>query len=226
MCLDWMRWMLLTLRSVVRVVSVVSLLFSVPQWGEEDGNFRLRLQVGIVDCRGGCCRLLCSFVGGVCRFTHLSSLLTEFLDGRRCSNCGLSYFCSTFVYTPYRTLYSCFPFRSWRKFLLVSTMFWTIRVHFGLSPTNAGVHPARQAMAVSTPRTRSMTASRVRMLFGVFLFQPQGQNQVWPELIKFWGRYISQLCSLYSLSADPTESTVYSSSVLWCHMFVWLSAVP
>jgi hypothetical protein len=34
------------------------------------------------------------------------------------------------VYTPYRALYSCFPFRSWWRFLLVSAMFWTIRVHF------------------------------------------------------------------------------------------------
>jgi hypothetical protein len=63
------------------------------------------------------------------------------------------------VYTPYRALYSCFPFRSWCPFLLVSAMFWMNRVHFGLSPTDAGVHPSRRPMAVSTPRPLSVTAS-------------------------------------------------------------------
>jgi hypothetical protein len=46
------------------------------------------------------------------------------------------------VYTPYRALYSCFPFSSWRTFLLVFAMFWTIRVHFELSSTDAGGHTA------------------------------------------------------------------------------------
>jgi hypothetical protein len=63
------------------------------------------------------------------------------------------------VYTPGRALYSCFPLRSWWRFLLVTAMFCMIRVHFGLSPTYAGVHPAKRAMAVSTPRTCFMTAS-------------------------------------------------------------------
>jgi hypothetical protein len=66
--------------------------------------------------------------------------------------------CSTSVYTPYRVLYTYFPFRSWWRFLLVSAMFWTIRVCFGLWPTNAGVQPAKRAIVVSTPHTRSMTA--------------------------------------------------------------------
>jgi hypothetical protein len=34
--------------------------------------------------------------------------------------------CSTSMYTPYRALYSCLPFRSWWRFRPVSTMFWTI----------------------------------------------------------------------------------------------------
>jgi hypothetical protein len=41
----------------------------------------------------------------------------------------------------------------------MSAMFWAIRVHFGLSPTDALVHPARRAMAMSTPRKRSVRAS-------------------------------------------------------------------
>jgi hypothetical protein len=96
----------------------------------------------------------------------------QLLEGRRCINCGLGCFplpalslrtsfksCSTSVYTPYSEPYSCFPCRIWWRFLLVSAMFWTIRVHFGLSPTDAGVHPTSRALVVSTPRTRSMTAS-------------------------------------------------------------------
>jgi hypothetical protein len=65
------------------------------------------------------------------------------------------------VHTPYRVLYNWFPL--W----LVENpsgfpMFWTIRINFGLSPTGAGVHRARRAMAtgaMSSPRTRSITAS-------------------------------------------------------------------
>jgi hypothetical protein len=67
--------------------------------------------------------------------------------------------CSTSVYTPYRALYGCFPFRSWWRFLLLSAMFWTIWVHFLLSQTDAGVHPARWAMAIYTPRTFYMIPS-------------------------------------------------------------------
>jgi hypothetical protein len=58
---------------------------------------------------------------------------------------------------PYRVLYSCFSFRNWRRSLLVSTMFWAIRVHFAHLLSDAGVHPPRQAMVVNTPYTRSMT---------------------------------------------------------------------
>jgi hypothetical protein len=35
----------------------------------------------------------------------------------------------------------------------------TIRIHFGLSLTDAGVHHARRATAVSNPRVSSMTVS-------------------------------------------------------------------
>jgi hypothetical protein len=41
----------------------------------------------------------------------------------------------------------------------VIAKFWTTRAHFGLSQTDAGVHFAGRAMAVSTPRTCSMKAS-------------------------------------------------------------------
>jgi hypothetical protein len=72
-------------------------------------------------------------------------------------NCRLS--CSTYMYTAYRALHSCFPFRSWWGFRLISAMFWTGRVHFGLSPTDRGIHPSRRTMAVSNPHTRSRRAS-------------------------------------------------------------------
>jgi hypothetical protein len=36
----------------------------------------------------------------------------------------------------------------------VSAMFWTIRDHFGLSLNDAGLHPAKRVMALSTPGTR------------------------------------------------------------------------
>jgi hypothetical protein len=52
--------------------------------------------------------------------------------------------CSISVYSPHGALYICFLFRSWCRFLMVSAMFWTIRVHFGLSPTDAEANPARQ----------------------------------------------------------------------------------
>jgi hypothetical protein len=116
------------------------------------GNFWLRLKLGIIDSVR-CCRLLCSFVDVICRFLLLSFILQEFLSGWRCINCGHDCFpfgsiflrsairlCSTFLLAPYRPLYSWFPFRSWR-FLLVSVMFWTIRVHFRLLPTDTKVQP-------------------------------------------------------------------------------------
>jgi hypothetical protein len=52
-----------------------------------------------------------------------------------------------------------FPFRSWWRFLLVSAMFRTIRVHLEFSPTNSGAYPATQAVMVSIPLTISLTAS-------------------------------------------------------------------
>jgi hypothetical protein len=38
--------------------------------------------------------------------------------------------CSSSVYTLYRVFYSCLPFRSWWRFLLVSAMFWMIKSPF------------------------------------------------------------------------------------------------
>jgi hypothetical protein len=80
--------------------------------------------------------------------------------------------CGTSLYTPY----SCCPFRNWWRVFLVFTTFWMIRVRFGLSLTDAGVHPARWAVAMSTLHIHSIG---VRMLFyDVFIFQPQRFNQV------------------------------------------------
>jgi hypothetical protein len=61
--------MLLTVGAVICINSIFSLHFNWPQWGEEipGGNFRLQIQLGIADSHGGCCRLLCSFAGVVCR---------------------------------------------------------------------------------------------------------------------------------------------------------------
>jgi hypothetical protein len=68
--LDGAGWclMLLTLDGVVRVVSVVSLQFNSPQWGEEvpGGNFRLRMQLGsslVLDAVGFLALLSASSVG-------------------------------------------------------------------------------------------------------------------------------------------------------------------
>jgi hypothetical protein len=58
--------------------------------------------------------------------------------------------CSTSLYTTYRAPYSRFPFRSWWIFLLVSAMFWTIIIHFEISPTDGGVHSTRRVIAMST----------------------------------------------------------------------------
>jgi hypothetical protein len=35
--------------------------------------------------------------------------------------------CSTFLYTPYKALYSCFLSRSWWRFCVVSAIFWMIQ---------------------------------------------------------------------------------------------------
>jgi hypothetical protein len=48
--------------------------------------------------------------------------------------------CSTTVYAPYRSQYSRFPFRNYCRFLLVSAMILTIRVHSWFSSTDAEVH--------------------------------------------------------------------------------------
>jgi hypothetical protein len=121
-------------------------------------NLWLRLQLGVIDSGSGCCRPLDSFVGVVCVFPLLSSLVTEFLSEWRCSNFGLAVStlvvlslrtavksCCTSLYTPHRALYSYFPSRSWWRFLPVPAMFWTITVHFKLSLTHVGVHSARTA---------------------------------------------------------------------------------
>jgi hypothetical protein len=120
----------------------------------------LRPQLGVADSRGGCCRLLGTFVGVVCRLRfrlrcsrnssiHGSAAIVVLavspLAALSLRTAGKS--CTASVYAPY----SCFPFRSWWRVLLVSAMFWTIRVHLGLWPTDA--------RAMSTPRTRFVTAS-------------------------------------------------------------------
>jgi hypothetical protein len=73
--------MLPTLGGVVRVISVVHLHFIRSRRGKEipGRNFRLRLQFGLVNSRGGSSRFLDSFVGVVCRFPLPSHLLAEFL---------------------------------------------------------------------------------------------------------------------------------------------------
>jgi hypothetical protein len=57
-------------------------------------------QLGVVDSCGGCCKLLGSFVGVICSFPLSSSLPTEFLNIRRCSNCGLG--CFLFGSAPFK----------------------------------------------------------------------------------------------------------------------------
>lgn len=96
-CLAGCRLMLLTFRAFVCIVSMVSLHFSWPQWGEEvsAGNFSFELHLGVVGSCGGCCRLIGSFVSIIYRFP-LSSLLTEFLSGLICSNCGAGTWTLTF----------------------------------------------------------------------------------------------------------------------------------
>jgi hypothetical protein len=94
-------------------------------------------------------------------------MLAEFLIGWRFSNGGLGCL-----------LYSCFHFSNWWRVLLVSAMLLMIRVNFGLSLTDAGVHPARQAMAMSTLYTCSIISFGIRMLYGVPVFKPQRFNLV------------------------------------------------
>jgi hypothetical protein len=78
--------------------------------------------------------------------------------------------CSTSVYTPNEELYSCFRVSNWWRSLLVSSIFWTIKVHFEISPTDAGVHFAIRAMKMRIQRANSMTAVT-------------SEYQVWEELL-------------------------------------------
>jgi hypothetical protein len=172
---EW-RLLLLILGGVVRVLFMVSLRFSWPQWGKEfpAGNFILRPRLGIftpladvagflvllsVSSEGFRCRLLCSrnfsLDGGAVIVLALSPF--EALYFRTAVKS-----CSNSVHTPHSVLYSYFPFSNWWGFLLVPAMFWTIRVHFALSPKGAGVHPTRRTPAMSTPHARSISASASR----------------------------------------------------------------
>jgi hypothetical protein len=92
---------------------------------------------------------------------------------------------STFEYTTHRVPYTQFPFRSWWKFLFVSSICLTTGKHFGYSPTEEGVHLARRAMEMSTQLTRSTAASASGSCFMVSNFQPQKFNQVWPDVLIF-----------------------------------------
>jgi hypothetical protein len=123
-----------------------------------------RPQMGVADSRGECCRLLgltvalsagfhfrllCSWNswmdGGAAIVVLAVSPLAALSLRTAVKSCGTS------VYTPY----SCFPFRNWWRFLLVSTTFWMIRVRFGLWPTDTGVHPTRWAVVMRTLRTHN-----------------------------------------------------------------------
>jgi hypothetical protein len=123
--------------------------------------------------------------------------------------------CTTSVYTPYRALYSCFYCNNWWRFLLVSAMFYTIRVNFRLSPTDAGVHPPRRPMAMSTPVYMFHNTIGVRMFCGVPVFQTQIFNLVWPEFLKFFDGYISHDTSFCRNYLD--SSTLLHFTILHKH---------
>jgi hypothetical protein len=79
--------------------------------------------------------------------------------------------CTISVYTSYKARYSYL-------FLLVSDMFGMISVHFGLSPTDAGLQPSytfHDSIGVTV------------LLYVVFILQPQRICQVSPDLLKLWG---------------------------------------
>jgi hypothetical protein len=143
------------------------------QGGEEfpGVNSMLRPNLCVIDSHCGCCRLIGSFFGVTCKFPLSSTLLAEFLVGWRCSNGILG--CFPFGNAPfddflqvlqhlcvhlYRALYSCFPFISRWRILLVSAMISMIRSRFAFSLIDAKVHAAKRARAGNIPRTRSMTA--------------------------------------------------------------------
>jgi hypothetical protein len=96
----------------------------------------------------------------------------------------------------------------------VSAIFLTITAHFGLSPTDAGVHPTRRAMAVST---------RVNMLlYGVFVFQTQRFSQVLPETLESCGGHIRHgtSCHYYSYNnytQEPHKAHARSQTTDFIH---------
>jgi hypothetical protein len=67
---------------------------------------------------------------------------------------------------------------------MVSAAFWTIWVYFGLSPTEAGVHPTRLINVVEYPTYSLHDSISVRVLLnGVLALTPKWFNLVWPDFL-------------------------------------------
>jgi hypothetical protein len=160
------RLMLLMLGVVIHIASMVSPQFHWPQWDEDvlGENIWLRLLLGVIDSLyvvsffalllvwsiGFCVCLSYSHnysVGGGAVIAVMAVSLLAALFLRIAVK-----LCSTHVYTPYRQLY-----RSWR-FLLVSIMFWTVRVHFRLLLADTKLHPTKWALVVSSLQICSVAA--------------------------------------------------------------------
>jgi hypothetical protein len=92
------------------------------------------------------------------------------------------------VYTPYRELYSCFPYSTWWRFLLVSVIFWIFRVYLGLQQTEAVVNLAGRGNEDTTYTFHNSLG--IRMLYGISVFQPHIFRLVCPELLKLWSGYV------------------------------------
>jgi hypothetical protein len=98
----------------------------------------------------------------------------------------------------------------------VSAMFLAIRDHFALLLPDAGIHPTRQAMAVSTPHTCSMTelASGCYMVFsycsprGSVRFDQSFQNSGVGTLAMV--RVTTTVLS-YAIHQSRTRSTSFNS---------------
>jgi predicted permease len=99
---------------------------------------------------------------------------------------------STSVYILYRAPYSCFPFTSCWRFLLVYAVFWMVGAHFGLSPNDARVYPARRAMAVSTLRTVSLQHWRQNVVVCCFRILTSGIQSSLTRASEMLGSYISR----------------------------------
>jgi hypothetical protein len=113
------------------------------------------------------------------------SLLMEFLYGRYAIIVALSvpplaglFLRTASVYTPssYAAPYSWLHLNNWWIYLLVST-FWTVRVHFGPSPTDTRVPPARRSSGEEYPTYTFHDTIGVGVFWcGVFVFQPERFN--------------------------------------------------